>query len=297
MKLLYAAASIAAALLAAAIATSGVPLSEPLYYMPVATLTLVAIGMLYLTFRRKESTMSDGPHTPDAAEAIDEPSAPPARPQPVSHSPLRHMIEREDYFQEFLGILLLIGTMAVLIVVLIGQLDFDGSINIHGIWIPWIIAVVLVAQWIYQQQERISFIRPTGPKAGFWFGFIDIFLSTLIVVIAAVMFGGVVVRWMPAAVTVFWNAYLPLIPMAKYNTTSLVMGFFFVLYGWRDVRKQYARARYGRDELVQQRAASVAPTNRQVIMIPKEKVPHGFAVFRRKSNLDIDYDNGPLSVG
>ena len=296
MKFLYAAASIAAALLAAAIATSGVPLSEPFYYMLVATLTLVAIGMLYLTLKRKENAMSDDSHE-DAGETHATEAAVRDTRSPVSHSPLRYVVERDDYFQEFLGIALLVGTIVVLIMVLFGTLDFEGSVNIHGIWIPWIIGVVIIAQWIYQHQDRISFIRPTGPKAGWFFGFIDAFLSVSLAVIAFVMLAGVVVRWGPPQVVTFWQTWLWFIPLAKYTTTSLVVGFVFALYGGRDVRKQFQRARHGREALISQRAKSAVPADCRAITVPKSKIPHGFALFRRKPNLDIDYDNGPLSVG
>ena len=296
MKLLYAAASIAAALLAAAIATSGLPLSEPFYYMPVATLTLVAIGMLYLTFKRKENSMSDnGTHTQDVADAS---TANPATPAVVSHSPTRYMAEKGDYVQEFFGIGLLLGVIAVLLTVVYGMLDFDGSVNIHGLFLPYIVAVVLAAQWIYKKQERISFIRPTGPKAGRVFGWIDLILSGFLALVAWVMFAGVIVRWLPPQIRIFWDTYASFIPIAPYTTTCFIVGIVFAVYGGRDVAKQLLRGRVGRDALIQRKAEEVVgAADHRVITVPKSKVPHGFALFRRKPNLDIDYDNGPLSVG
>ncbi|RJQ35746.1 hypothetical protein C4568_00340 [Candidatus Parcubacteria bacterium] len=271
---------------------AGIQLTEPYIGIPLLVVILVAFSVLIRSivhaFWRRNLMTSDtdgaGAHTTEVEVR-----------RRASSSALSGWSVHRSFFREFLGAAAMIGLSFGLISVLRGALHFEGSFDIEGLGVPYILAAAAIIQFVYHYQQKVALIRPSGGRTGWWFSILDISVSLPAAILSTIILAGVVTRWLPDAGIAFWQTYLSLIPFPPYTPTALVVGVVGTFYGWQDVRNQFHRAEHGRETLVQRQVARVMPADQQVIAVAKGKVPHGYAIFARKPNGAIDFDGGNVA--
>ena len=214
-----------------------------------------------------------------------------------SSSALRYVAKGDNHISEWLGALMMVALSIGLFAVLKGWLDFAGGILIHRITVPYILAVA-VFPVVYRQQEKIALIRPSGGRTGFWYSILDALLSLVAAALSTLIFAGVIVRWLPDAIMNFWLNYAWFIPMPPYTTTALVVGAIGTFYGWRDLKKQFFRARHSRDVLIQRKAEDAVGNHpdRLVMVLDRKQFPYGAVAVPRNSVGNIDFEAGKRLV-
>ena len=240
--------------------------------------------------------MSDHPHEqpePDEVAA----AAAKRRKEEQSSSALRYVTPHEDHVAELLGALMMIALSVGLFAVLKGWLDLSGGFIVHGLTVPYILAV-FVFPLIYRKQEKIALHRPTGGKQGFWYSILDGLVSVSAAGLATIIFASVFVRWLPDSVMKAWQTYAWFIPTAPYTPTSLVVGAVGMFYGGRDLKRQWVRAKTNRDTWMQKKAQDAVGNHpdRLVLVLDRKQFPHGAVAVPRDEVGNIDFEAGKRLV-
>ena len=219
----------------------------------------------------------------------------------VSHHPLTMATRRKEVLAAVLGAVELAGLALALTLILKRRLSLEGDFTVAGLDLPVILAIPYVTAAIYAHQKLISLLRPTGEKAGFWYGLLDFVPSAVVFVIALVIVADVV-AWAAVSVFDFSDAFRLLSRAqgqyyAAYNATSFVAGLTVMWYSFRDLRyNHWLRADIGREKIIAREVEATVPPDRVVLIVDKARVPHGCAVYARKSTGGVDFDGGALSI-